>query len=182
MLTPDKNIELACLNMSPVSSFVERIKQSVLQISQAPELYRHRLVVTVVPPDLVKALPFREIANQFEFQYVNVNLELSQLLLDVPIKQRPLRAVRLLNDEIIQQRAQQGLVLDYLDILFDPGLELAPMRCLLDVARRYTVVARWVGSCKEGYLIRAEPGHPEYGQYWPEEAVIVQVESNPGSK
>nr|WP_290221384.1 BREX-3 system P-loop-containing protein BrxF [Trichocoleus desertorum] len=162
-----------------MNEYIERINQSVRHINQAPELHRHRLIVVVVTIGSRQTLSFREVAAQLGFQYVNVNLELSRLLLEISKQQQPVKAFKLLNDEIIGQSAQQGLVLDHLEILFDVGLRLDPMRCLLDIARRYMVVARWTGSYERGYLVQAEPGHPEYVQYQTQDAVIISVESNP---
>ncbi|MBD2463207.1 BREX-3 system P-loop-containing protein BrxF [Oscillatoria sp. FACHB-1407] len=160
-----------------MNDHLERIVQAVQQINQAPELHRHRLILVVVAA--MQTLSFQEIADQLGFHYINVNFELSQRLLEVSKQQQPIKAFRLLNDEIIGQPVQQGLVLDHFEILFDPGLRLDPMRYLLDVSRYYTVVARWNGSYDKGYLVYAEPGHPEYVQYQPKDGVIISVESNP---
>lgn len=162
-----------------MNEYTERINQSVRHINQAPELHRHRLIVVVVTIGSRQTLSFREVAAQLGFQYVNVNLELSRLLLEISKQQQPVKAFKLLNDEIIGQSVQQGLVLDHLEILFDVGLRLDPMRCLLDIARRYMVVARWTGSYEREYLVHAEPGHPEYVQYQTKDGVVISVESNP---
>lgn len=162
-----------------MNNYLTRIKQSVQQINQFPELHSHRLIVVVTSTDSMQALPLEKIADHLGFQYLNVNFELSRLLLEVPKQQQPIKVFKLLNDEIIRQPVQQGLVLDHLEILFDIRLRLDPMRCLLDIARRHMVIARWTGAYERGHLIYAEPGHPEYAQYQAKHEMVISVKSNP---
>jgi hypothetical protein len=132
----------------------------------------HRLVLVVAPLGAGKTAALREVAQQTGYNYINVNLELSQCMLELTQRQRQLQVPRLLRD-IIRTAHEQAVLLDNLEILFDTSLKLDPLRCLQDVARDRTVVAAWNGTVTAGHLTYATPDHPEYRRYALEDLVIV---------
>jgi hypothetical protein len=67
------------------------------------------------------------------------------------------------------------VLLDNLEILFDPALEVEPLRLLQSSSRNRTIVASWNGSFQAGTLTYAEPGHPEFNQFKQTEAVVITV-------
>ena len=79
-----------------------------------------------------------------------------------------------LDDRIIKNGVEV-VVLDNLEMLFDTGLEVEPLRLLQVVSRNRTIVASWNGSYRAETLTYAEPGHPEFTQCKQPEAVIVTV-------
>ena len=95
---------------------------------------------------------------------VNVNLELSQRLLELTEKQRALRCGQIVR-EIVDQAGGSAVLLDNLEVVFDPALRQDPLRLLQGLSRNRTIVASWNGQVADGYLVYAEPGHLEYGRY-----------------
>jgi hypothetical protein len=83
------------------------------------------------------------------------------------------RKVDPLFKEVIASVPGDVVLLDNLEILFDPALEVEPLRLLQVSSRNRTVVATWNGTWKDGTLIYAEPGHPEFVQFKQTEAVVV---------
>jgi len=65
------------------------------------------------------------------------------------------------------------VLLDNLEILFDTGLEVEPLRLLQVSSRNRTVVASWNGSYRDRTLTYAEPGHPEFVQFKQTQAVVI---------
>jgi hypothetical protein len=104
-----------------------------------------------------------EIASHFQQSVINVNLEISEKLLEVPQKQRPLKISSILGDLI--GSGDTPAILDNLEILFDRELKQDPLRLLLSNARNRVVLASWNGIYKDGRLVYAETGHPEYRVY-----------------
>jgi hypothetical protein len=133
------------------------------QLSQAVGLY-HRLVLVVAPAGAGKTGALRDIAGQTNGRYINVNLELSRRLLDLPQRQWSLQAPRLLED-IVQGDREQVILLDNIELLFDVALQLHPLRCLQSLARQRTIVTAWNGTVTNGLLTYAAPDHPEYRRY-----------------
>jgi hypothetical protein len=103
---------------------------------------------------------------------VNVSLELSQALLELTARQRSLESPRLL-EQIVAARGRSPVFLGEIELLFLPALKLEPLRLLQNLARSRTVVVDWPGPLQGGYLVYAEPGHPEFRKYPASEAGLV---------
>lgn len=148
--------------------------QIMRQLPQVANQY-HRLLLVVSPSGTGKTDALREVAEQTGTRYINVNLELSRRLLELTQRQRKLFTPRLLED-IVGQDIDQIVLLDNLEVLFDPSLQLHPLRCLQDLARRRTVVAAWNGTLTRGHLTYATPDHPEYRRYPIDDITVVSPE------
>ena len=103
-----------------------------------------------------------------------MNLELSKKLLELTRVQRSRQVEQLLKDLIAATPGEVVLV-DNLEILFDTGLEVEPLRLLQVSSRNRTVVASWSGTYVGGTLTYAEPGHPEFAQFKQVDAVVIPV-------
>ena len=134
----------------------------------------YRLLLIVGPAGSGKTPILKALCQRQGFPYLNVNLALSRRLLDLTDKERPLRVRRLLADAICEQ-AQDTVVLDNIELLFDPALHQDPLACLQGLSRNKTLIAAWGGRYVNGVLTYAEPGHPEYRRYERPEALIVAL-------
>jgi RNase adaptor protein for sRNA GlmZ degradation len=144
-------------------------------ICQAGDLY-HRLVLLAGPQGAGKTAALRAIAQAHDYPLINVNLQLCKAMLELTKSQRT-RQVERLFKAIIAAVPAEVVLLDNLEVLFDPGLEVEPLRLLLNASRNQTLVAAWNGSFREGTLTYAEPGHPEFAQYKSVEALVVPLDS-----
>lgn len=103
---------------------------------------------------------------------LNIGLALSQRLLDVPSHQRPAQAPVILADLL----AGQGPVMLYdAELLFEPTLQLEPLRVLKVASRSRILFALWPGALEGGNLNYAEPGHLEYRHYGPADLADILV-------
>lgn len=134
----------------------------------------YRLILVVGAMGSGKTPLLKELCRRQDIPYVNVNLTLSQRLLDLTSKQRPLR-VRQLLDGIISEQPGDIVVLDNIELLFDPTLHQDPLACLQALSRNKTLVVSWGGSYAENVLTYAEPGHPEYRRYEHPDATVVEL-------
>jgi|SRR5439155_11799366 len=142
-------------------------------IEQAASQY-FRLVVLAGAPGSGKTAALRSLAQKLGCPLMNVNLELSKRMLELTRTQRS-RQVEPLLKEVIASAPGEVVLLDNLEILFDTGLEVEPLRLLQVSSRNRTIVASWNGSFQNGTLTYAEPGHPEFIQFKQIEAVVVTV-------
>ena len=126
----------------------------------------YRLALVVGPTDSGKTPLLIELCSRQNIPYLNVNLALSQRLLDLTGKERPLRVRRLL-DNVIREQPGDIVVLDNIELLFDPILHQDPLVCLQALSRNKTLVVAWGGAYEneKRILTYAEPGHPEYRRY-----------------
>lgn len=148
-------------------------------IQQAASQY-FRLVVVAGMPGSGKTASLQSVAQKLGCPLVNVNLELSKRLLDLTRTQRSRQVERLLK-EVIAAVPGDVVLLDNLEILFDPGLEVEPLRLLQMSSRNRTVVSSWSGSFRDGTLTYAEPGHPEFIQFKQAEAIVITVGASVGN-
>jgi hypothetical protein len=155
------------------ASLAHRIKE---QMPTASTLY-YRLVLLVGEPRSGKTAALRQFAADQTCPLVNLNLALSERLLELTTKQRAIRVSRLL-DTVAKEHSADVLILDNIEILFSTELQQDPLRLLQGIARNRTVVASWAGDYQGDRLTYAEPSHPEFKQYDQPDAIIVPVEAS----
>lgn len=142
-------------------------------IHQASDQY-FRLVILAGLPGSGKTATLQSIGHRLGYQVVNVNLELSKRMLELTRTQRSRQVERLLK-EVIAAAPGEVVLLDNLEILFDTGLEVEPLRLLQVSSRNRTIVASWSGTYVGGTLTYAVPGHPEFVQFKKVDAVVIPV-------
>jgi RNase adaptor protein for sRNA GlmZ degradation len=146
----------------------------VLQaIRQAGDLY-HCLVLLVGPQGSGKTAAIQALAKSQAYPLINVNLQLCKAMLELTRSQRT-RQVERLFKAVVGDASAKVVLLDNLEVLFEPGLEVEPLRLLLNASRNQTLVAAWNGTFRDGTLVYAEPGHPEFAQYKQVEALVVPL-------
>src|SRR6266540_7316337 len=109
----------------------------------------YRLVLLAGAPGCGKTGTLQAVAKENGYSYLNVNLELSKRLLELTRTQRSRQVERLLK-EVIASAPGDVVLLDNLEILFDPALEVEPLHLLQVSSRNRTVVASWNGTAKDG--------------------------------
>ena len=144
------------------------------KVKQLDELY-HRLMLVVAPSGAGKTTALLDVRDRTGAPLINVNLEISRLMLDLTQRQRALQLPRLLQ-EIVDQDAGEMSLLDNTELLFDLGLKQDPFRLLQGLSRNKTVVASWNGAIIGGFLTYAEPAHPEFKRYPVHDFLVVSPE------
>ena len=155
--------------MRPLS---ERV---IERIGRAESLH-HRLVLVVGAPGSGKTGALREVAARTGAPLLNINLEISRRLLDIAGRRRALQ-VRRVFDEVSAEVGDDILLLDNIELLFDPTLRQDPLRLLRGLSRHRTVAASWSGSVEGGHIRYAAPGHPEYRRHPLDDVLVVGAET-----
>lgn len=146
------------------------------RIEKVGELY-HRLLLIVAPSGSGKTAVLQELADQTAAPLLNVNLELSKRLLDLTERQRALQVHELLEEILATEHPT--VLLDNIELLFDPALQQDPLRLLQRLSRSRTLVVAWDGTVDGDYLLYSEPEHPEYRRYPRRKLVLVTPEVAP---
>jgi ABC-type hemin transport system ATPase subunit len=144
------------------------------KLKYAHELY-HRLILVVAPAGAGKTAALQEICGLTGAPLVNVNLELSRLMLQLTERQRTLQLPRLFSD-VLGGVEGDVVLLDNIEILFDPLLKQDPLRLLQSLSRSRTLVVSWNGAVNQGFLTYAVPEHPEYRRYSVKDLLLVTAE------
>ena len=146
----------------------ERILASV---SDTESLY-HKLIIVVGSAATGKTEALNALSDEKGWPMVNVNLSLSQRLLELTVRQRALRVAALLED-VVRETEGDVVLLDNIELLFSHELEQDPLRLLQGMSRHRPIIAAWPGASDNRTLSYAKPGHPETRRYTNPEAVLV---------
>ncbi|MBP8000260.1 MAG: BREX-3 system P-loop-containing protein BrxF [Chloroflexi bacterium] len=149
------------------------LDQILEKANEVHDLY-HRLVL-VVMPETEQSASLANLSRQADINVINVNLELSRRMLPLTTRQRALKAAAFMSN-IVASVASELLILNHIEILFDPALQQEPLRLLENLSRRKTIVALWPGTIQGSYLVYAEPEHAEYRRYPTRELVLLHLE------
>lgn len=129
----------------------------------------HQLVLATVEADSTSH--WQDVAAALEGRYLNLNLELSQRLLDIPQRQWSHKAVELI-DAVVLSTDLRVTLLHRIEILFEHQLQLDPLKSLQQIARRHGLLVVWPGTYDGRYLTYAEPWHPEYCRYLTKDLIV----------
>jgi hypothetical protein len=103
-------------------------------------------------------------ASSYDLPIMNLSLELSERLLNIPRQDRTTFAVAVFADLITEQKTQV-LLLNHLEILFDRSLSIDPFKLLQDSTRNTLLIISWPGEKTASSLAYATPSHSEYRCY-----------------
>ena len=123
-----------------------------------------KLVLITEPSGSGKTYLMRSISKSEGNLYINLNLELSRKLLDLPVDKRSLELPRYI-EEILSAFPSDVIFLDNTELLFAKEVDIDPIYLLQSLSRKRTIVASWNGLYDGKTLVYAEPGHPEYKLY-----------------
>ena len=106
-----------------------------------------------------------------------LGVNLCERLAPLTDRQRRLRAGQLAFD-IVAETPAELVVLDHVEILFDPPLEVDALKCLQAMARGRTLVVIWPGRVERSstgarWLTWATPDHPDYRRYATDGLIII---------
>lgn len=159
----------------------EPVLSKILQrIEQATGLY-NRLVILQGPAGSKKTATLRAVHEITSASLINVNLELSEKMLELTNQDRmlelPLLLENVVRKNIMDCSRSDLILLDNIELLFDVHIKHDPVRLLKDLSRNRIVVATWSGLMDSEYLIYAAPENPEYRRYSVKDLLIVSQEA-----
>ena len=134
----------------------------------------YKLILAVGPARSGKTTALSTLAHERNWPLLNVNLRVSEHLLDLTQTRRAIRVATIFH-EIVHTEASDVVLLDNIELLFAAELAQDPLRLLQALARQRTLVVAWPGRVDGAYLTYAEPGHPEARRYLTPQAVIVPI-------
>jgi len=136
-----------------------------------------KLILLVGCPGCGKTALLAALANRRGSKVMNVGAVLGKRLAALPQRQRALQANMVMRELADEYARGDLLLLDNIELLFDSALKLDPLDLLKRHAHARRVVAVWPGELRDGRLIYAEIGHPEYQDYGLEGVVPFEIES-----
>jgi hypothetical protein len=108
-------------------------------------------------------------------QILSAGSTLAERLVGEPMRQRPVLANDAFGD-LVREVASGDLVLvDNIEVLFLPSLQLDPLKLLQDSARNRTVVACWPGTVVNQDLLYGGNGHPDSRVFHSPDALLLAI-------
>jgi hypothetical protein len=99
---------------------------------------------------------------------LNLNIQLAQLLLNIPFAKRPRNVATILGDMVTELSAP-WVCLVGLEVLFEPSLQVQVVSLLKQLAHNHVILAAWPGVYVKaehgGKLSYSELAHVEYQGY-----------------
>jgi len=137
----------------------------------------HKLVILTEDGEKNRTMLISDFAISCGINVINLNFQLSTRLLEKSAKER----VAVLLEELRDIIDTDGtvVVLNHCEVLFDKALMNDPLKLLENISRNRTILVAWPGICRDGNLIYATPGHPEYRCYVTPEILIVSGRDTP---
>lgn len=121
----------------------------------------------------------RELGARFKTEPLNLGLELGRRLAATPVNRRVFSVGDLLRE--IAQQEKEGeppgtpLLLDNIELLFEPSLQINPLDLIRRLAHSRRVVAVWPGALRGDRLMYADISHPEYRDYSRDGVVVLDI-------
>ena len=134
-----------------------------------------KLILLVGASRSGKTKLLRELGTKLNIEPINVGLELGHRLAATPINKRGFSAGELLREIADKERTDVPLLLDNLELLFEPGLQINPLDLVKRLAHSKRVVAVWPGELRGDRLIYADISHPEYRDYSRDGVVVLEI-------
>ena len=117
-----------------------------------------------------------ELSSGYGWPHLPVGRALSAALLAGPPGRRPSEARRWTKARL-GEMAPGPVLCTGIDLLFEPGLELDPLRLLCDAGRLTRLVVAWPGDYQDGILSYAVPAHGHYRTWRRPDVAIAVVTS-----
>jgi hypothetical protein len=134
-----------------------------------------KLILLVGPSHGGKTRLLRELAAELNIDPLNVSLELGHHLAAMQINKRNFSAVEHLREIADKERTEDPLLLDNLEVLFEPSLQINPLDLIKRLAQSKPVVAVWPGDLRGDRLLYADMSHPEHRDCSREGSVIIEI-------
>jgi len=136
------------------------MNNSLLDAVDAVGAAYYHLVVLVGPHGSGKTRLLQAVAAEAGWPVVNLGLELAKSLVDIPPAHRSAAAAEV-TAKLLAERSDV-VVVDNIEVLFEPSLKLQPLELLKQASRSATLVVAWPGSSESGALVYSTPGYREH--------------------
>lgn len=134
-----------------------------------------KLILLVGPSRSGKTQLLRQLGDKLSIEPLNVGMELGRRLAATPNSKRGFSAGELMREIAERERTDDPLLLDNLELLFEPSLQINPLDLVRRLADSKRVVAVWPGELRGDRLVYADMSHPEHRDYSRDGVVVLEI-------
>ena len=153
------------------SSYMQKLEQQICGLS---DLNSKLLLLVGSDGTLVKS-GLHQIGAALNVQPINLSLQLSRSLTSISRVDRAFTVSGFLNDIASQASSEDLLLLENIETLFEPSLQIDPLDTLRKLAHSKRVVAVWPGELRGDRLVYADMSHPEHRDYSRDGVVVLEI-------
>lgn len=135
--------------------------KDVLAVWEEIKHDEENIMFIVGAPGSGKSKILRALSEDEGWQYIEAKELLSEVIFEVPREGRPARVEEILDEEIKRYGADV-VILDSIDILFAPILNLDPVAILKRISKNSSLVVGWKGSVEGDTLYLEHNNDPKY--------------------
>lgn len=104
---------------------------------------------------------FQLLSQQLGADLIDINILVSEQLLEVPNRLRALKVQQVVSN-VIKQAHRDTIIIDNFELLFEPSLKTKPIDLFRELSKYKEIILIWRYGKKKERLIYAVPDHPEY--------------------
>jgi len=104
---------------------------------------------------------------------ININKELSAILMSIPVDERG-RSLQTWLVDTLTVTQDSPVLFKNIDLLFEPSLNIDPLVLLRQIARIKPLIVMWLGEFVNGNLSYAIPEHKHYRSWRVTDALLQQ--------
>ncbi|MDF3868840.1 BREX-3 system P-loop-containing protein BrxF [Pseudomonas denitrificans (nom. rej.)] len=134
-----------------------------------------KLILIVGQSRSGKTQLLRQLGTKLNIDPLNVGRELGRRLAATPNDKRGLSAGEQLRGIADKERTEAPLLLDNLELLFEPDLQINPLDLIRRLAHSKRVVAVWPGELRGDRLVYADMSRPEHRDYSRDGVVVLEI-------
>jgi type II secretory pathway predicted ATPase ExeA len=134
--------------------------EELLATIDAVKSKTHRLVIVTGNPGSGKSQILREASAKKKWDYVDCRTLVSEEIIELLPAMRAAKAPGIMSD-LLERYDAEVILLDRVQTLFTPVLQLDPLALLRNLSEKYTLVVAWPGYYKDGNLYFERAGEPE---------------------
>jgi hypothetical protein len=151
--------------------------ESLLASINAAKGKAHRLVVVTGNPGSGKSHILREASAKKKWDYIDCRTLVSEEIIELLPAMRAAKAPGIMSD-ILERYDSDVLLLDRVQTLFTPVLQLNPLALLRSLSEKYTLVVAWPGYYKDGNLFFERAGEAAPLKFDAADLAVWAVEEN----
>jgi hypothetical protein len=158
-------------HVADLTQLLEKLERLIVEVNDL----NCKLILLIGPSQSGKTQLLRQLGSKLKIGVFNVGQELGRRLAATPNNKRGFLTGELLREIADKERVEDQLLLDNLELLFEPSLHINPLDIVKRLAHSKCVVAVWPGELRGNHLIYADISHPEHRDYSRDGVVVLEL-------
>ena len=158
-------------HVADLAQLLEELERLIVEVNDL----NCKLILLVGPSQSGKTQLLRQLGSKLKIGVFNVGQELGRRLAATPNSKRGFLTSELLREIADKEQVENQLLLDNLELLFEPSLHINPLDIVKRLAHSKCVVAVWPGELRGNHLTYADISHPEHRDYNRDGVVVLEL-------